>query len=75
MSKLTQLALDLAVYASKHKRFVNKRNLASFVGTAISLSPAILGGRFHLLPLYDSLHLNSSWSHSAVVRLTNSAYR
>ena len=41
----------------------------------MSLSPAIDGSRFKLLPLYDSLSSNASWSNSAAVRLSNAAYR
>lgn len=49
--------------------------LASFIGSAISLSPAIEAGRFKLLPLYDSLNSIDSWRSHVAVRLTNGAYR
>ena len=47
--KVKTLAKELAVFAAAHRRWVNKRVLAKFVGTAIALSPAIPAGRFHLL--------------------------
>ena len=40
---------------------VNKKQLASFVGLAISLSPAIPAARFKLLALYDSINSVEGW--------------
>lgn len=75
LRKVKSMALELAQYAANHRRYVHKRQLASFVGTAIALSPAVPAGRFHLLPLYDAIRSDSSWRHSTVVRLSNGAYR
>jgi hypothetical protein len=49
--------------------------LASFVGLAISLSPAIPAARFKLLALYDSINLVEGWGKSVMVRLSNMGYR
>lgn len=68
-------AYELAAAAAKHKRYVSKRVLASFLGLGVSLSPAIPAGRFNLLPLYDALTQVSGWAKTAMVRLSNQAYR
>ena len=41
----------------------------------MACSPAIELGRFHCLPLYDSLATAASWLPHVKVRLTNAAYR
>ena len=71
MAKLRAQARDLAQFAAAHRRWVNKRALASFVGFAISLSPAVPAGRFKLIALYDALSSIDSWSRSVMVRLSN----
>jgi hypothetical protein len=73
--KLRAAALQLAQFCATHKRFCNKKQLASFVGLAISLSPAIPAGRFKLLALYDSINSVPGWNNSIMVRLTNCGYR
>lgn len=49
VTKVKSLAKELAVFGASHRRWVNKRLLSKFIGTAIALSPAIPAGRFHLL--------------------------
>lgn len=44
--KVKAAALKLAQSASQHRRYCNKNQLASFVGMAIALSPAIPAARF-----------------------------
>lgn len=61
MRKLRASALVLATFAASHRRHVNKKALARFVGSAIALSPAVPAGRFKLLPLYDALNSVQSW--------------
>jgi hypothetical protein len=73
--KLRSAAMQLAQFCAKHKRYCNKKSLASFVGLAISLSPAIPAARFKLLALYDSINSNPSWNSKVMVRLTNCGYR
>lgn len=73
--QVRDMSMQLAKFAAQHRRMVNKKVLSKMVGTAIALSPAIPAGRFHLLPLYDSLNANFSWHPSTMVRLTNAAYR
>ena len=58
-----------------HRRWVNKKDLSKFIGTAIALSPVVPAGRFKLLHLYDSLNIVQSWSKFVNVRLSNGAYR
>jgi hypothetical protein len=72
---LTAHAGALLTFAAQHRRWVSKHLLASFCGSAISLAPAIPAGRFHLLPLYDSIGRDPSWAPRTMVRLTNAAYR
>lgn len=49
--------------------------LASFVGQAIALSPAIPAARFKLLALYDSINSINGWGPQIMVRLSNMGYR
>jgi hypothetical protein len=56
VQKLRAQAMKLAEFCASHRRFCNKKQLASFVGLAISLSPAIPAARFKLLALYDSIN-------------------
>lgn len=63
------------MFGASHRRWVNKRILSKFIGTAIALSPAIPAGRFHLLQLYDSLNSSQSWRSDVMVRLSNGAFR
>jgi hypothetical protein len=69
------MALQLAQSAAAHRRWVNKKQLARFVGTAVALSPAIPTGRFRLVALYEALASVESWAPSVFVRLSNQAYR
>ena len=73
--KLRAAALKLAQGAAQHRRYYNKKQLASFVGMAIALSPAIPAARFKLLALYDSINSVSGWNKQVVVRLSNMGYR
>ena len=75
VAKLRAQALDLARFAALHRRWVNKKLLAKFVGTAISLSPAVPTTRFRLVALYESINSNPDWSPATFVRLSNQAYR
>ena len=75
LCKLKSLAMELALHAASHRRYVPKRVLASFVGSAISLCPAVPAGRFHLLPLYDAINSVPGWKRTTVVRLSNGGYR
>lgn len=61
LGRLKGLGVKLAKYASSHRRLVSKKQLAEFVGLAISVSPAVEGGRFNLLPLYDCLNSVEGW--------------
>jgi hypothetical protein len=64
-------ALELAQFAATHRRWVNKKLLASFAGLAISLAPAIPTARFKLLAIYEAIASDPSWSPSTFVRLSN----
>lgn len=75
IKKVKAAALHLAQFCACHKRFCNKKAVASFVGLAISLSPAIPAARFKLLSLYDSINSVMGWSNNIMVRLSNNAYR
>ena len=75
LTRLRGMSLALAKEAAAHKRYVFKRDLAKMVGLAVAVSPALPGGRFHLLPLYDSINSVDGWRASLKVRVTNSAYR
>lgn len=68
--------MALLQQAATHRRWVTKDCLASFIGYVGSLSLALPYARFHLLPLYDSLHAGPlQWGPHVHTRLTSGAMR
>jgi hypothetical protein len=68
MASLRASAADLLVHASRHRRLVSKRRLASFAGLAQSSTLAVPIGRFMLRAAYDDLSERRGWAGS--VRLS-----
>ena len=68
MASLRAAAADLLVHASRHRRLVSTRRLASFAGLAQSSTLAVPIGRFMLRATYDDLSERRGWAGS--VRLS-----
>lgn len=58
-----------------HKRFINKRKLASFIGYLQSCSLAIPSARLHLVQLYTDLNKLPGWHSTASIRISHKSLK